>query len=495
MKLTTYKTVSLVFAALLVLNLISSVNTLTIKKTEDKSMKAELEKASAESEATKHKKHHKAHKVKARVQTTSMQVPPNGTNMSYITNSTFNDMNLTFVKQDMNTFKTLNRKWDYKLLDKQLEDIFHDMNYRNESDNSDYGKKTFLTMFLNNFEACDGNADNVLNITEFTSCMQNDTYLNKIQPPPLMHAAFANYSFTNATGFYPILFSLFDSYHFNYTNLHDYMQLRLMVYSWKKCSVSAPFIEEVSFECAIEIAGGFKTMSRTTVRRLFALGLELSNSESIRNMDFITYIIIATSVRIYGKINGKEDSDITRNEFNLALDSNILPMRYNQDIINSCFKLIEEYDRPNQGMDVISFVFYDFFLRIYDVQTPARQYYLGNSDFQSTFSNYLFPTKTNQTIAKIPQNVLNTSSYQMYSYVNITNYNNENDHFLKSFVETDTEVLFENQNKFFAKNYNQGNINTLIVNNTNLTYKSNVTLNWIFQVLDNDADGWLNFYD
>jgi len=85
------------------------------------------------------------------------------------------------------------------------------------------------------------------------------------------------------------------------------MTLRLMVFSWKHCSVQGPFIEESNFECAVEVASGYRTLSKSAARRLFKLGLELSNNEYLRNLDFITFLYVSLSMRLYGKINRKED--------------------------------------------------------------------------------------------------------------------------------------------------------------------------------------------
>lgn len=506
MKLNKLKLIYVFLALLALSNFVDhGVKAVNLKKTEEGAV---LE---AEAEAAKHKRH----KNKASTETEA-NIPLNGgirgnpapgvltpdnTTNTTISNSTYLDLNNTFTAQNLNTFVHANRRWDYKLLDKQLQDIFYDMTGKERKEGMETDRRTFIEIYIQEYEACDQNHDNVLNSTEFESCMKNDSYLSQIQIPGQQFAAIKNYTSNDTkTGFYSILFDLYDPYHVGYLNFHDFMLLRLTVYSWKKCSVMAPFIEEVNFECAIEIAAGFKTLSRNTVRRIYMLALELSNSESIRNLDFTTYVIIATSIRIYGKINGKEDNDITRNEFNLALDSNILPMRYNQDVINNIFKLIEEYDRPNQGIDITSFIFYDFTLRIFDVKTPQRKYYLGQNDFSSTFSNFLFFHTTNQEVEMIPQNTLTNGSYQMYTYLNISNYNSENDHFLKSFLELNSKVLKSEEKAAVTSTEttaaaNQINITAIANTTKGLEFNANKTYKWLFQALDNDGDSFLNFYD
>lgn len=129
------------------------------------------------------------------------------------------------------------------------------------------------------------------------------------------------------------------------------MILRLMVFSWKHCSVQGPFIEESNFEFAIEVSSGYRTLSKIAARRIFNLELELSNLESIRNFDFITFLYLSLSLRLYGNINGKEDGDITRTEFNTALDNYILYSRYSQIVIDQLFGLVNEKTILNQGID------------------------------------------------------------------------------------------------------------------------------------------------
>jgi hypothetical protein len=240
----------------------------------------------------------------------------------------------------------------------------------------------------------------------------------------------------------------------------------------------APFIEEVNFECAIEVVAGFKTLSRNSARNLYSLGLKLGNNESIRNMDFITYTILATSVKLFSKMNTKEDNDLTKEEMNFALDKNILPMRYNQDVVNYMFELVAEIDKPNQGLDIVSFVFYDFSLKLFDVPKPHRRLHLNIEDFTIAMKNYLFPSSISSQLLVSPRNNITANSYQQYTYLNISVFNSESDHFLKnSFLQTEDNIL------------------TLVGNNTNFTFNANTVHQLIFNIIDTDSDGWINFYD
>jgi hypothetical protein len=294
--------------------LISYINSVKVLEVENNLvLEDKLDKSSSkfEAEVEVDKKHKKKIKKKSRTNNQAqakLSSKSQATSNDSLKNSTYRTLNSTFVKQDIATFKNNHRKWDYKLIDKQLEEIFATMIHK-ENFKTVFSDRAYMEIFLNSFHNCDTNYDNVLDITEFNICMKNDTYLSVITPPVEVYAAFSNY--TNPDFFYKKIFNILDVLGSGNLNFHAYMELRLMIFSWKKCSVVAPFIEETSWECAIEIVSGHKTLSRTILRNTFYMCLELANSNKIRNIDFISYLMFATSSRLYGRINGKMDHDVT----------------------------------------------------------------------------------------------------------------------------------------------------------------------------------------
>jgi len=409
-----------------------------------------------------------------------------------------------FQGQNVHEFVQKNRKWDFKVLDKQLQEIAIDMNFNNDFGTKPDALRSFIKYFLTYFEACDTDFDNMLTRDEFQKCLKNDAFLNRVDIPDARFAAVQqpNMNYTNFNDYSSYLFDLLDTNKMQKLNFHNYMTLRLFTFSWTKCSVSAPFIDESSFECAIEVAAGWKTMHRNQARKLYYLALELSGSDTIRNLDFLTYTSVALSVRLYSKINGKEDNDITRTEIIMALDNNILPYRYNQDIIQQIIDLTKESDRANQGIDLVSFVFYDFWLRIFDVKNAKKRYHLKVEDFISACSTPLYPQSMFDAIQKIPQNNLTDNSYQMYTYLNISNYQDESDHFLKAFIElksnADTQSSKKEKNSLKKKviaTKNSWSIKEASEHITKFAFNQKRTLSNLFRIIDNDFDGSINFYD
>jgi hypothetical protein len=467
--------------------LIQTTSSLTLKKSEksenDLSLEAERHKAK------------KSLRNRATAPSSSSPAPNVPANLTFnATNNTFvkslyGDLNQTFTTLDVKTFKTDRRSWnDLKLFDKQLEDIYADLIYKQNTAVTPEAHRASIQIFANQFQACDTDSNQVLSLEEFYGCFAvNDTYLSRVAPPNARFATYINNSFTNMTGgFYEIIFNLMDTYSLGYLNFHDYMFIRLMVFSWRKCSVGGPFIEEVAFECAIEIAAGTKTLSRNTARHLYLLGLELSNAVGVRNLDFVAYFIVAQSARLFGKINNKEDQDSTKSEFNLALDNNALPSRYNQDVINQLFKIIHEAGKPNQGIDLLSFVFYDFALRLFEVPNAAKKWFINQAEFTKILSNWMFPSKLLAEIKLVAQNNLTAASYQMYTYLNISAYHQEADHFLK-FAQTGEKVATAVERK---------GVNGFGISSSDkIPFSLPNTATWFFNILDNDNDGYLQFYD
>lgn len=284
----------------------------TVKENEAASMKnRESEESGVESSAEKKKKKNKL-KSKSRAH---LAPPLPVFHNTSLQNNTYRDLNFSFVKQDLAQFKDNNRRYNYRVLDKQLEDIFRTMNQNNVDYNTIFSDRAYMVIFMNNFNYCDIDKNQILSYSEFKNCMWMDEYLAALTPPTIQYANQQNY--TDKEFFISKIFDIMDPYHNGYMNFHGYMEFRLMIFSWRKCSVLGPFIEEISWECAIDVVSNMKTMSRPSLRNTYAMCLEISNSWNVRTIDFISYLYFASSARLYGRINGKGDGFITSKFFYL----------------------------------------------------------------------------------------------------------------------------------------------------------------------------------
>lgn len=429
----------------------------------------------------------KKHKKKARTTVqTKFTTSINGSNDTQLINaSVYKKLNETYVKQEINSFKKQINVFDFKLIDKQVEDIFQTMKINDDKFKTMHGDRIYMEIFINEFMKCDNNTDNELSLPEFQSCMANDTYLKKIKTPPANVASRPELNITEK--FYEELFNLLNTHNTTSLNFHAYMELRLMLFSWRKCSVAAPFIEEIIFECAIEVLSGMKTNSRTTLRNIFYMAIELSGSDSIRNLDFITFVYLSQSIRNYGKMNGKMDHELTKNEMNLALDENILSHHYNQELVDSFFRLVLDESNPYGGLDLMTFVYLDFSYRLFGRYTSTKRWKMTAAEFSKTISDVNFPTKIKAAINKIPFTEPTQKSYQMYQYLNISEFHSEENFFVK-FAETGSKKIqlrkSKSQQGILEPPSPLGSVRDPIK-----------VSNRLFNLLDINSDGYLETYD
>jgi len=378
------------------------------------------------------------------------------------------------------------RKWDFKMMTKQVEDLTVDMNFADMKGVSEKSFRSFQYNFITPFEKCDVDVDSLLNLKEFTKCLKTDPYLNRISIPdtkfPLQGSTI---KFKNFDEYAKILYGIYDDSRMGKMNFYNYMQIRLFTFSWMKCSTGSPFIEEANFECAMEKAAGWKTMQRNQARALFENALSFSGSVN-REMDFVIFSDLALSVRLYGKINRKEDNVANKNEMDLALDNNILPERFNQKTIEYLFTLSNDSSNGNSlGIDLISFCFYDFWLKIFDENARAVRFNLNIAEFIKANNHALFPAGMKGSIKLIPQNVLSSASYNMFEDLN-KNMKPEDNHFMKSFLQSNEQKKKENE---------QWSLEQARGKNAKLAYNEKNTLTNIFNILDSEMIGKINFYD
>lgn len=391
-------------------------------------------------------------------------------------NNQYLALNNTALPENQDDFLKRHRSWDYKLLLPELDDIWGSMLRKQETKVTERGLRAYLDIFLKDYDTCDSDKDNQLNLDEFTKCMSLDEHLKQIISPPAQFASKAKFS--NSTEFHSFLFTILDDRNKKLLNFHDYLILRLAVYSWQKCTSFSPFIEEVGWECAVDIISDHKTFQHSTLRSLFYLVLELGNNSSDRHMDFSTFLMGMQSIRLFSKMNASKDNGLTMAELMYALDSNILPERYGKETGRLLFYLENQlqggfvnYNKNafSNNMEVQSFIFFDFALRLFHAPV-AKPFFLNVTEFESVLASPLFPATVLNEINKVPQVKITKASYQMFAWHNTTKFNSETD-FFEKFIQLGVSEEAADSKK------------------SNTSYVANE----IFKVLDTDEDGFINF--
>jgi len=402
--------------------------------------------------------------------------PPVSTKTNETLGVTFNKLvNDSVSNVDIKTFREKNQNSKFHLLfDKQLEELFLIFKKSKFPGVPDF--RTNYVLFISSFNKCDKDNDHLLNAAEFTNCMKNDTYLGLIPPPGKLYATNKEF-FSNDTAFSSYLFRFADNYDKKGLNLYDYVQMRLFAFAWRKCSLNSPFIDEAGFECAIDKISTSKSAHTHILRKIFQMGLELGNTHShpVRTLDFAMFYSFASSIRLFGRINVKDDLDATIAEFNLALDTNILPSRFSQEIIGDIFKLVKT-SSSKAGLDLYSFCFYDFYLKLYyQGYENELRWRINLKDFQVILNNFLLPSFITNYIKQVPEANYTAESYNLRAHINSQHLSEEE--YFEKFLELRSEI--SNSNKRH--------------NNTN--FHQSVAARRLFKLLDSDEENYLSFYD
>jgi hypothetical protein len=401
--------------------------------------------------------------------------PPYVNNTNYTLGYVFEtSVNNSASGVNLKDFKRINLNSKFHAMyDKQIEEIFLIFKNKKVAGVTDF--RNSYSLFIKNFNACDQDNDLLLNQNEFSACMTNDPYLSLIQQPQQIFSVMRN--FTNATSYNSDIYKFAESYDQSGINFYDYVILRLFTFAWRKCTVTTKFMDESTFECAIDITSGTKSLNTNTLRSIFQLGLSLANTNSmpVRTFDFVTFFALGTSIRLFGKINAKENMDATIAEFNIALDDNILPTRYNQDIITQLFRLTNKDPNSKNGIDLLSFVYYDHFLKLFYTGATASRWTITPSDFANICSFWLFPQNIFNGMKQVPPANITSPNYNLRAHVQEIHFDEEEN--FSKFLELSTKT------KSQVQRYNNTNFNLTQVDNS------------IFNLLDSNSDNVLTFYD
>jgi len=357
-------------------------------------------------------------------------------------------LNRTFVTKDVQTFKNERNEWDYKLISSQLDEIFSMFtNSNNKQSITMDSTRGAIKLFVENFELCDDDKDNLLTITEFKACLKKNEYFKIFDLDLLTEPEFVkkiiennkNYTALNDTdSFSNRIFVIIDENQDGYMNFYDFMILRLISFSWRKCENQGLFISETQFECAIEIVAKTKTLQSNSLKIIFESALEISNFFTERYLDLPTFILVSLNYRLYGKINRQSNGNVHKDQLGIALRASLLPNRYDVETVEVISKLFDNLDSPNGGIDPHTFLFIDIFLRMFKINQNLNS--VDYDGFVSILTHNMIPKKYLEEFVYVPQFSFTADSYNKFVSGNTPNKLDEGDFFLKKF-------RFRNENK------------------------------------------------
>jgi len=132
---------------------VESNNNIATNEKENNSFETDMEKKK------KHKKFKTHNKMKTRTWIDSVVPTPAPQNQSFVNNTIASMWGVS----DIQSMKSWNRVWDYKLLDKEVEDIFLTMNLKSTPwSRSLFWDRAYVAIFMKSFANCNKNWDNQL---------------------------------------------------------------------------------------------------------------------------------------------------------------------------------------------------------------------------------------------------------------------------------------------------------------------------------------------
>jgi hypothetical protein len=490
---------------------------------------------------------------------------------SSLSDNVENILNNTFYYTDQEKLSDEIFKPEYLMSKSQIKYILSTFIVKNNEKVSENTLKGFYVLFLKSFRKNDKNNDNSLSLEEFEEAFKfKDKYLLEIYnnflkddylPYPDRNATAKDTNSTNFINnkkeyFIRRLFNLLDSELSDHLTFFNYLQLRLLLFSWKKCSVLKPFVSESEFICAISIINSSsKSNSYELYKKLFRLGILLSNPtykdgsftnlnkidsfnldktfreklfnhfinplKSIRYLDFIQFAELAISTNLFSTINPKSE-EVSQAELELSLSDGILPRRYNIDILKAFSNKNNERNESN-SIDLITFVFRDFFLRkffslgtkykIYekldekskkendlkkeknykaknDFSSKKIKYEISQDDFTEIVNQMDFPEIISQQLYMLPYKKRTKEDYQKEVTLKHELKFNENDYLL--FIERDN-VKKTTTTK--TKTVTKKSVKKIISKSKSKSLKNSISNGawYIFSLLDMRSKGVIDF--
>ena len=184
----------------------------------------------------------------------------------------------------------------------------------------------------------------------------------------------------------------------------------------------------------------------------------------------------------------------------MLLDTNYLPSRYSQNVITQFFTLISDEDTPSQGIDFQTFMYLDYALTLFEVKNATQRWKLNPLEFLSVLQSPKFPIGITNQINLLPTTNFTNMTYNMYTYQNIPNFNDEQD-FLLKFIQTNEATEVKGQAKGQLRK-TKTRSRALINPNPIYNYPTNSTVFYLpfisdrlFNLIDVNSDGLLEWYD
>jgi hypothetical protein len=263
----------------------------------------------------------------------------------------------------------------YKLTRGEAEQIFTFVD-QNKDDMVDLREwDAFTALFIQPFEACDKNGDNIVDEEEFSACWEADPKANVI-----------DFRRKYSENKHKLILNTVSTRGAAEINFADYLFIKKAMFGWSQCHSGAKFMAKNHFKCALGTAIPQKFHSKLDYEKIYTVGLGLAGDRNVIELDFIGYLSVVYYTYTFGVFNAPADSPLMeKTQWLKAIKEDRLPNNWEESEVEAIFGLINNSATMKVNkVSAIDFGSWSFFFSLhrafnaYSVEKPLQ---LSSSEF------------------------------------------------------------------------------------------------------------------
>jgi len=272
----------------------------------------------------------------------------------------------------------------YQLSRGELEQIFNfaDMNHDDLIDHKEWD--AFVTLFILPFEACDKNADYLLDESELEACFAADPRSRLVRFPQKFEEQKIK-----------IIMDIISTRKIGDLNFSDYLILRRALFGWKECQSTPEVISITAFRCALKSAIPIKYHLKLDAENIYKAGLKISNRKGDTDLDFISYLRVLYYAYVFSILNMPNDTAfLDKTQFIKAVKEDRFPTFFSEDEIEAFYEFtnINPMQLVNPPMGFGSFCFFFGFHRLFHKYSQKEEQQINLEELNDLIEDYLFPS-------------------------------------------------------------------------------------------------------
>ena len=272
----------------------------------------------------------------------------------------------------------------YQLSKGELESIytFADLNHDDLIDQNEWD--AFVTLFILPFEACDLNADYLLNEKEFSSCFAADP-----------RSKLVKFTKKFESQKHKVLMYILSTRKNGDLNFSDYLIIRRALFGWKECQSAQAHIGLSAFKCALKSAIPIKYEAKIDSDQIYKAGLKIANNKGSPELDFVGYLRVLYYAYVFTILNMPENTAfLGKTQFLKAIKEDRFPTYFSEEEVEVFYQLTnpQPFQQVNPPMAFESFCFFFSMHRLFHKYSKKKEQQIEYNEINEIFEDFLFPS-------------------------------------------------------------------------------------------------------